>query len=244
MLKIIIPLGGSSELFAKAGYTYPKPIIEIGGKLMIQWVIEKTISIPEPSQIIFIIREEDATKYHLDNTLKLLSPSAQILRLKNETNGALCSVLMAIDNIDKEDSIIILNGDQIIDADFNEIYNYWKAEDVSAGVITFKSVHPRWSYARIENGVIVQTAEKNPISHNAIAGYYYFKRAESFFKNAFQIILKDVQLDGNFFISPVMNEYILDNEKVLNFEIATNNYHSFYSPQLINDFEAELKKML
>lgn len=241
MLKIIIPLAGSSELFTKSGYTYPKPIIEIGGKLMIQWVIEKTASIPEPSQIIFLIREEDAIKFHLDNTLKLLSPTAKIIKLKSETRGALCSILMAIDAIESDDNLIILNGDQIIEADFNDIYNHWKKEDAAAGVITFKSVHPRWSYARIENNLVVQTAEKNPISQDAIAGYYYFKKATDFFQNAFQVILKDVQLDGNFFISPVMNEYVLNNEKVSNFEIPTKHYNSFYSPQLIKDFEANLK---
>lgn len=33
MLKILIPLAGSSELFEKAGYNYPKPLIEIKGSL-------------------------------------------------------------------------------------------------------------------------------------------------------------------------------------------------------------------
>ncbi len=237
MLKIIIPLAGSSELFANAGYMYPKPLIEINGIPMIQLVIEKTASIPIPNQFIFIIKEEDASKFHLDNTLKLLSPDCEVIKLKKSTKGGLCSVLMAIENVDDDDSLIILNGDQVIDENFTDIYQYWLKNKADAGVVTFSSVHPRWSYARIENEQVVQTAEKNPISQNAIAGYYYFANASLFFESSFQTIKNDVQLEGNFYISPVMNEYVLQNKCVINYNIRSENYHSFYSPQMVNEFE-------
>ena len=40
-LNIIIPIAGTSELFEKAGYMYPKPLIEINGKPMIELVLKK-----------------------------------------------------------------------------------------------------------------------------------------------------------------------------------------------------------
>jgi dTDP-glucose pyrophosphorylase len=236
MLKIVIPLAGSSEMFSKAGFFYPKPLIEINGIPMIQLVIEKTNAILIPHKLVFILKEDEVLKYHLDNTLKLLSPNCEIIKLKNDTKGALCSILMATDKIDNSDSLLILNGDQIIDSDFGQIINYFHDNKAEAGVVTFNSVHPRWSYAKIENNEVVQTAEKNPISNHAIAGYYYFKNANNFFENAFNCILNDVSLDGNFYISPVINEYVLKNKKVLNYNIEKSNYHSFYSPQMINEF--------
>lgn len=236
MLKIIIPLAGSSEMFKQSGFSYPKPLIEIKGKTMIQWVIENAFS-QLPSEFIFIIKEEDAFKYHLDNTLRLLAAHCQIVKIKRDTKGALCSVLMALDKIQENDNIVIVNGDQIIDENFNKILDFWSYEKADAGVLTFNSVHPRWSYARIENGQVVQTAEKNPISQYAIAGYYYFAKADEFKKAAFQTILNDVQTDGSYFISPVMNEYVLQNKKVSHYHIKNDQYHSFYSPQLIKEFE-------
>jgi NDP-sugar pyrophosphorylase family protein len=236
MLKIIIPLAGTSELFEKAGFFYPKPLIEINGTPMIQLVIERINAIKIPHQHIFILREEDVLKFHLDNTLKLLSPNCDIIKLKKDTKGALCSILMAVDKIDPNDSLLILNGDQIIDTDFGQIINYFNENQTQVGIVTFKSIHPRWSFAKIENNQVIQTAEKNPISDKAIAGYYYFKNADDFFNCAFECILKDVQLDGKFYISPVINEYILKNKKVLNYSIETNKYHSFYSPQMINEY--------
>jgi len=236
MLKIIVPLAGPSDLFTNAGFVYPKPLIEINGITMIQLVIERIKAVSQPHQIIFILKHEDVQKYHLDNTLKLLAPGCDIVKLKNETKGALCSILMAIDKIDKDDSLLILNGDQIIDIDFETIDQYWTQMAADAGLVTFTSVHPRWSFAKIEGGEVVQTAEKNPISNNAIAGYYYFKNAGIFLECAAQCILNDVQLDGRFFISPVINEYVLRLKKVLNYPIEKNTYHSFYSPQMINEY--------
>lgn len=237
MLKIIIPLAGSSEIFQKAGYMYPKPLIEIKGIPMIQRVVDGIKTLTTPYTIIFIVKEEDTIKYHIDNTLKLLEPKCEIIKIKNITKGGLCSVLMAIDKIDKEDSLLILNSDQIIEEDLFRINNYWIENDSDMGVVTFTSVHPRWSYVLTEEREIIQTAEKNPISSKAIAGYYYFKSAELFFDCAFKTILNDVQIDGLFFVSPVINEYVLRNKKVNFYEIQNTQYHSFYSPKLIAEFE-------
>ncbi|MEJ7559232.1 MAG: glycosyltransferase family 2 protein [Pedobacter sp.] len=241
MLKIIIPIAGSSALFINAGYSYPKPLIEINGVPMIQRVIEDAGALSDEYEFIFIMREEEALKFHLDNTLKLLAPRSEVIKLKRDTKGGLCSVLMAIDKIDDNDSLVILNGDQILDVVYDDILSYWKKEKADAGVITFKSVHPRWSYARIESGLVVQTAEKNPISNSAIVGYYYFENAGTFFRAAFQVIKNDVQLEGNFYISPVINEYVLLNKKVLDFKIKAEQHHSFYSPQMIEEYEKNYK---
>jgi len=243
MLKIIIPIAGSSSLFVNAGYTYPKPLIEINGIPMVQRVIESAGAVEDEYQFVFIIREQDALKFHLDNTLRLLAPKSEVIKLKKDTKGGLCSVLMALDKVKSDDSLIIINGDQILDVSFEQILNYWKKQQADAGIVTFNSVHPRWSYARIENGQVVQTAEKNPISNYAMVGYYYFSHAATFFEAAFQVIKNDVQIDGNYYFSPVINEYVLLNKKVLNYKIEASQHHSFYSPQMIEEFEKNSSKI-
>lgn len=237
MLKIIIPLGGSSDLFSSAGYYYPKPLIEVKGLPMIQMVLQNPLKITENKKFIFIVKEEDCSKFHLDNTLKILVKDSTIIKIKNETKGGLCSVLLTIDEIQEEDELLILNGDQVVDHNFSEILDYWKTKYAEAGLVTFKSVHPRWSYARVKDDIVLQTAEKNPISNNAIAGIYYFKNAKLFFDSSFSVIKNDVQLDGKYFISPVINEYVLKNKSVIPFNIETSEYHLFYSPQVLQEFE-------
>ena len=237
MLNVIIPIAGSSDEFTNAGYFYPKPIIEIKGKPMIQWVIESLKTIKNSFKLIFIIKEEHSSKYHLDNTLRLLHPNCEIIQLKEDTKGGLCSVLMTIDSISEEDPMLILNGDQIIHVDFQDAINKWVSKKVDAGVITFPSVHPRWSYVLENEGKIIQTAEKNPISNMAVAGCYYFENSQLFFQNAFRTILKDDQVNGSFYISSVLNEYILNNYQVGNIGIDKKDFISFYHPKLIAEFE-------
>lgn len=238
MLKIIIPLAGSSELFSNSGYYYPKPLIEIHGKTMIELVLDNPSKMQVEHKFIFIVKEDDINNFHLDNTLKLLRPGCDVIPIKNVAKGALCSVLMAVDKLDTDDSILILNGDQIIDIDFTSVLNFWISKKSECGLVTFKSVHPRWSYARIDDeDCVLQTAEKNPISHSAIAGYYYFSDKDIFLKAAFQSIKDNSQLDGIFYISPVVNQLILMNKDVSSFAIDSSAYHSFYSPQMVSEFE-------
>ena len=39
-MKILIPMAGEGSRFAKEGYVFPKPLIDVNGKPMIQRVIE------------------------------------------------------------------------------------------------------------------------------------------------------------------------------------------------------------
>ena len=39
-MKILIPMAGEGSRFAKEGYTFPKPLIDVNGKPMIQIIVE------------------------------------------------------------------------------------------------------------------------------------------------------------------------------------------------------------
>jgi len=237
MLNIIIPLAGPSDIFYNAGYIYPKPLIEIGNRPMIEVVLENPAMIKGDKRFIFVVKEEDCVKFHLDNTLRLLDETAKVVVLKKKTSGALCSILMCIDLLDKNDELLVLNADQLVDMDFNKPLDSFRKQQTDSGVVTFPSIHPRWSYARVQDDVVVETAEKNPISNNAIAGFYYFRQTGLFFENAFAAVRKSGGIDGNYFTSFVINEYILANKKVSFYPIEKGKYFSFYSPQMITEFE-------
>ena len=241
MLNIIIPIAGSSDFFEKSGYQYPKPLIEVCGKMMISHVIDNVKDIDQQCQVIFIIKSEDAIKYHLDNTLNLLAKNCKVIKIEKQTKGALCSVMLAIDLISPDDELLILNGDQIIEENYNTIYGKWIESKVDSGVVTFNSAHPRWSYVQFANNQIIQAAEKNPISNSAIAGYYYFSKAHDFFELSIKAIKDQDEYEGNFYLSAVINQYILAGKSVINFHIDKERYHSFYSPEMIKRFE-KIKK--
>ena len=98
---------------------------------------------------------------------------------------------MGINHINDNEELIICNGDQIIDCNLNEVMSSFRNKNLDVGLITFNSVHPRWSYVRYDNNNnVVETAEKRPLSKHAIAGFYYFQNATDFIKGAMDSIRK------------------------------------------------------
>lgn len=112
-------------------------------------------------RFIFILKEEDVKRYHLDDAINVLTNNqSKIIILKNETQGMVCSVLMAIDEINLNDSLLIVNMDQIFEYDLNEVVSELSLND--AGVLSFESVHPRWAYVKCdENHFVLEAFEKN-----------------------------------------------------------------------------------
>lgn len=237
MINILIPLAGNNQFFSESDYPYPKPLIEINGKTMIEHVIDNFSSISCDKQFIFIVNSNDCKKYHLHNVLNLLCDNAcTIIKIDHETKGAACSALMAVEYINSDTPLIIANADQVINADMPSVLKCFDESD--AGVITFNSVHPRWSYVRKDGqGHIIETSEKRPISTHAIAGFYYFKRGRDFCDGAMSMIKKDANVSGLYYVAPALNEMVLKNKKITMFEIGNDNYHSFYTPNKIKEYE-------
>lgn len=238
-MKIVVPIAGKSSFFDKNTYPFSRSLIEIKGKSMIEHVIENISRIKTDFQFVFIVNSEDCKKFHLHNILKLLAKNSLIVKVNGKTKGALCSVLLGIEHIEKDEELIVCNGDQIIDCDLNKAISSFREKKSDAGLITFKSVHPRWSYVRFDNNkeYVVETAEKRPISNNAIAGFYYFKKGDDFIKAATKSIEKGSDVNGLYYIAPAINQLILQNKKINTFKIDSKNYKSFYSPQKIREYE-------
>lgn len=239
MINVVVPLAGPNLFFDDSRYPYPKPLIEIGGDTMIELFLKNIRSIEQSLKFIFIVNEEDCKKYHLDFALNILTNNeCKLVKLKKETKGAACSVLMGIEYINNEDPLIIANADQLLDVDFNEIL--LKFSECDAGVITFESIHPRWSYVKIDNNKIIETAEKKPLSNQAIAGFYYFSKGKSFIEGAMDMIRKDASVEDKFYVAPVFNELVLKNMNLLACRIDNKRFHTFYTPQKIEEYERVL----
>ena len=239
MLNILIPLGGKSKYFEEEQYHSPVSLIEINNIPMIEWVIRNLNQIEEEKRFLFVVRKEDCKKHHLDNVLRLLTEdNCEIIQLGQETKGALCSSLLAIDHINSEDSLIIANGDQYIDEDLNGIIRGFHERELDFGALCFESVHPRWSFVRLdENLKVIEASEKVPISRHAMAGFYYYRRGQDFVRAAMSAIEKGSSYQGTFFNSATINELVLLGKNLEITKISKKNYHAFFSPQRIQEFQ-------
>jgi HAD superfamily hydrolase (TIGR01509 family) len=230
-LTIIIPMAGQGKRFIEEGYSFPKPLIDIKGKPMIQWVTE---NIGVNGRFIFIVTEEDYDKYNLQFLLNLLEPNCEIIKVKEPTNGAAETVLLAKDLI-SESPVAIINSDQYMNWNSNEFFYAMAADECDGGIVTFESTHPKWSFVQTgEDGFVTETAEKKPISNMATAGVYYFRVGSDFVKYAEQMIKKGLSVNGDYYVCPVFNELIADKGRVRAFPIE--GMWSFSTPEDVTLF--------
>ena len=209
-MNIIVPMAGAGSRFEKAGFTFPKPLIEVKGQPMIAKVVE---NLNLQGRYIFLVQKAHYEQYDLKNLLNLIAPGCEIVQINELTEGAACTVLKARDLINNNEPLIISNSDQWIK--WNSFETISSFNNVDGGILTFKSVHPKHSFAKVDgDGFITEVAEKNPISSDATVGIYHWKRGSDFVKYADQMIEKNIRTNNEFYVCPVYNEAFKDGLKV------------------------------
>lgn len=216
-LNILIPMAGAGSRFEKAGYTFPKPLIDVKGKPMIQVVVE---NLNIKANYIFVVQKSHREKYNLDTLLNLISPNCKIVEVDGITEGAACTALLAKEFIDNDKPLFFANSDQYAEWDSNEFLYKMNETDADGGIVTFKATHPKWSFAKMnESGLVTEVAEKNPISDTATVGFYYWKKGSDFVKYAEEMIDKNIRVNNEFYVCPVFNQAIEDSKEIRTFDI-------------------------
>ena len=216
-LNVLIPMAGAGSRFEKAGYTFPKPLIDVKNKPMIQVVVE---NLNIKANYIYIVQKSHREKYNLDTLLNLITPNCKIVEADGLTEGAACTALMAKEFIDSDQPLFFANSDQFVEWDSNEFMYKMNETEADGGIVTFEATHPKWSFAKTdEKGLVTEVAEKNPISNIATVGYYYWKHGSDFVKYAEQMIDKNVRVNNEFYVCPVFNEAIGDGKQIRTFNI-------------------------
>jgi len=211
-MNVVVPMAGAGSRFEQAGYTFPKPLIDVNGKPMIQVVVE---NLNVDAHFIFLVQKKHYEQYNLKSILNLISPGCDIILVDGLTSGAASTTLLAKELINNDDPVLFANSDQFIEWDANECMYAFSADDIDAGMLTFKSTHPKWSFAKLgDDGLVSEVAEKNPISDNATVGVYFWKKGSDYVRYAEQMIEKDIRVNNEFYICPVFNEAILDKKKI------------------------------
>lgn len=234
-MNVLIPMAGAGSRFEKAGYTFPKPLIEINGKPMIQMVVE---NLNVQARYIFIVQKSHSEKYNLKNMLNSICPKCEVFEVDGITEGAACTTLLAKQFIDNDQPLLMANSDQYVDWDSHDfMYSMQGDNEIDAGILTFKSHHPKWSFVKLgKDGYVSEVAEKDPISDIATVGIYYWKRGHDYVKYAEDMISKDIRFNNEFYVCPVFNQAIEDNKKIKISNISSNSMWGLGTPEDLKYF--------
>lgn len=239
MINIIIPMNGASLYETSSDFIYPKILTEISNKTIFEYSQEIFTTLKEEKKIIYVVPKVKLDTLGLKTIIHIISNNeAKIVTSLAPTKGAVCSALMAIDEINLDEELIISSADHHINDDLQEILQDFRNDDTDAAVLCFESVHPKWSSIKLnDKNHVIQAAEKISLSRYAIAGFYYFRKGHDFVEAAKNTIRKDSSTEDNFYLSSCLNELILAGKKVSHRLLADSIYHNFYDAHAIKAFE-------
>jgi len=236
---VLIPMAGAGSRFEQAGYTDPKPLIDVNGIPMIQKVVD---NLGIDARFIFVVQKKHEQQYQVSRFLKQIRPGCEVVFVDGLTDGAACTTLIAKELINNDKHLLMANSDQFVEWDSARFYYQLSDKPVDASILTFKSTHPKWSFAKVDptSGFVTEVAEKKPISDIATVGIYYWNKGSDYVKYAEQMINKNIRVNNEFYVCPVFNEAIQDGKRVSVYGIE--KMWGLGTPEDLQTFLKEYKK--
>ncbi|EGT7291156.1 lipopolysaccharide biosynthesis protein [Campylobacter jejuni] len=230
-MNIVIPMAGLGSRFAKAGFDKPKPFIDVLDKPMIVRVLENLKY--KDARYILIARKE-----HLTKEKKLVDEiknnfNVEFIPIDKLTEGTACTVLYARKYINNDMPLMIANSDQIVDINIADFINDSFKRGLDGSILTFidKEKNPKWSFAKLNNDLVVEVKEKEAISEFATVGIYFFNKGKIFVESAIDMIIENDRVNNEFYTCPVYNYAIKSGAKMGIYNIDFSKMHGIGTPE-------------
>lgn len=230
-----MPMAGEGSRFAKAGWTTPKPLIELNGQPLFKHAISSVAADGIPMKYSFIVRQEHIDKYGIDKGIQSFLPEANIFSVMKTTRGAVETCLMAESAIADDDAVIVMDCDlEFRSAKFIEIIRGILAQSLEqaegGALVSFTSDQPKYSYAEVgDDGLVKRTAEKEVISSHALCGAYFFSTGKRFKQVAHQLLDEPEFKKPEYYVSLLYNYLLARGEKV--YLAPMEEYYSYGTPE-------------
>ena len=231
-INIVIPMAGEGSRFSNSGYNKPKPFIDVLGKPMIVRVLDNLKC--NNSRFILIARKDHLVQEK--NLVKKIKKAynVEFLPIDHLTEGAACTVLHSRGFINNSNPLVIANSDQIIDINFQEYIDDCLSRQLDGSIMTFKDPHKstKWSFAKTNSkGFVTEVKEKVAISDLATVGIYMFKEGNKFVDATIDMIVKNDRVNNEFYVCPVYNYSIMNNQKIGIYNIEYEQMHGIGTPE-------------
>ena len=235
-MNIVMPMAGKGVRLQNFDPS-PKPLVKVLGKTIVEWSIE-TLGID--GNYIFCCKKEHIEKFEMDKLLKKVVPNCKIVSIDYQTKGTAQSVLEAMELIDNDEELIISDTDHYLKWDNDFFNNEIRKKDIDGCVMVFPEEYTskKASYVKLDNqGYVIESAEKQPISKIATVGVHYFKKGSDFVKYAKQMIDNGINFNNEYYVTPIYNLFIKSNKKIITYPVE--KMWALGSPEEVNIFLKE-----
>lgn len=226
-MQIIIPMTGYGSRFVAAGYKNLKPLIEIDGKPIIQWITDGVF--PGETEFLFVCRKE-----HLDmipgmgETLRGIAPTATIYAVDDWVKqGPVYDVLRASEVIDDSEPAIINYCDFYMTWDWEKVKSQISDRECDGCIPCYTGFHPHLMVSKNlyascltdEEDNLIEIREKYSFEQDKTKakhspGTYYFRTGAYLKKYCKKLVDSGETINGEYYASLPYNYMVKDGLKV------------------------------
>jgi NDP-sugar pyrophosphorylase family protein len=210
-MQIVIPMSGFGERFRKAGYSVPKPLIEIEGKPIVAHVIDM---FPGEQDFIFICNNEHLNnpQYRMKEILNHYCPTGKIMGIEPHKLGPVYAVKQAKNILDLAKPTVVNYCDFTCYWDWNDFKSFAKETACDGAIPAYRGFHPHtlgttnYAYMQESNGWLTAIQEKQPFTDNrmeefASSGTYYFSTAQLMLDTFEEVLGRNINVGGEYYVS-------------------------------------------
>lgn len=210
----LIPMAGAGQRFVDAGFTVPKPLINVGGQPMI---VHAARSLPACDEWIFVCRAEHLRDSDIGSQLEEMFRPATVISVDHLTEGQACTCLLARDSLRPDDVLTIGACDNAMTWPAALYQRNFLAGDTDFAVWTFRHnpavlQNPKmYGWVKTESdGSIAGVSVKVPISDqpmedHAVIGAFTFRRAADFIAACDDMIRANARVKNEFYVDQSIN---------------------------------------
>lgn len=243
-MKIIIPMAGFGQRFVDAGYEDPKPLIKVNNKRIIEYILD---IFSDEDEFIFICNENHIQTTDIKKILLSLKPKAKIIEIPNHKKGPVHTVSYCYDLIKDDEEVIVSYCDNPFLHNKNDFFNFLKINNPDGCIFSHSGFHPhslnstKMAFMKTNGKLVEEIKEKecytdNHLNEHASTGTYYFKKG-SYIKKYFPLTIeKNINYNGEYYVTLVYNLLIKDNLKIMYYD--TPFVTVFGTPEEVRTFEA------
>jgi NDP-sugar pyrophosphorylase family protein len=220
-------MSGVGERFRKAGYSIPKPLIKVDGKTIIEHVCSL---FPGEDKFTFICNSKHLEETNIRQVLLSIKPSANVVEVPSHKKGPVYAVSWVEDLIEDNEEVIVNYCDFGTYWDYEDFLKHTRERGADGAIPSYKGFHPHmlgstnYAFMRDKKQWMLEIKEKEPFTDNrmneyASNGTYYFKRGSYVKKYFKELMHKDINLNGEYYVSLIYNLLVEDGLKVSIYDI-------------------------
>lgn len=184
MTCVVLAAGYATRMYPLT-LNFPKPLLEIGGKRIIDWLLDDMESSGVDRTVVIsnhkFIDQFSSWAKTRKNTIVIDDGSVD----NDHRLGAVKDIEFAIESLNLDDDLIILAGDNVLDFSFKKFIEYGKAKGTTCIMRHYQPSIEKLRKTGVvvvdENDCVLSMEEKpqSPKSNWAVPPFYFYTREDS-----------------------------------------------------------------